>query len=54
MAKPQAMESQNFLMLILFGPLLKVLFDFKKMGGFNYPLSITLLYMIMVILELIL
>ena len=32
---PQTMESPNFLMIILFGFLLKVLFDFKVMGGFN-------------------
>jgi len=53
MPTPQTMESPNFLMLILFGLLLKVLFDFKMMGGFNYPLLIKLLYMIMIILSLI-
>ena len=53
MPTPQTMESPNFLMLILFGFLLKVLFDFKVMGGFNYPLLIKLLYMIMIILALI-
>ena len=42
MPTPQTMESPNFLMLILFGFLLKVLFDFKVMGGFNYPLLIKL------------
>ena len=50
MPTPQTMESLNFLMLILFGLLLKVLFDFKMMGGFNYPLLIKLLNMIMIIL----
>ena len=29
--------------------LLKVLFDFKSMGGFNYPLLFKLLYMIILI-----
>ena len=53
MPTPQTMESPNFLMLILFGFLLKVLFDFKVMGGFNYPLLTKLLYMIMIILALI-
>ena len=53
MPTPQTMESPNFLMLILFGFLLKVLFDFKMMGGFNYPLLIKLLNMIMIILALI-
>ena len=53
MPTPQTMESPNFLMLILFGFLLKVLFDFKVIGGFNYPLLIKLLYMIMIILALI-
>ena len=53
MPSHQTMESPNFLMLILFGFLLKVLFDFKVMGGFNYPLLIKLLYMIMIILALI-
>ena len=53
MPTPQTMESPNFLMLILFGFLLKVLFDFKVMGGFNYPLLIKLLYMKMIILALI-
>ena len=33
-------------MLILFGLLLKVIFDFKVMGGFNYPLLIKILNMI--------
>ena len=53
MVTPQTMDSPNFLILILFGFLLKVLFDFKTMGGFNYPLLVKLLYMIMVILALV-
>ena len=29
--------------------LLKVLFDFESMGGFNYPLLVKFLYMIIII-----
>jgi len=46
-------EAPNLLILILIGFLLKVLFDFKLMGGFNYPLLIKLLYMIMIVLALV-
>ena len=53
MQTPQTTESPNLLILILFSFLLKVLLDFKLMGGFNYPLLIKLLYMIMIILALI-
>ena len=53
MQTPQTTESPNLLIFILFGFLLKVLLDFKLMGGFNYPLLIKLLYMIMIILALI-
>ena len=53
MPTPQTSESPNLLILILFGFLLKVLLDFKLMGGFNYPLLIKLLYMIMIILALV-
>ena len=53
MQTPQTTESPNLLILILFGFLLKVLLDFKLMGGFNYPLLIKLFYMIMIILALI-
>ena len=49
----QTTESPNLLILILFGFLLKILLDFKLMGGFNYPLLINLLYMIIIILALI-
>ena len=37
MVTPQTNDSPNFLILILMVLLLKVLFDFKSMGGFNYP-----------------
>ena len=53
MPPPQTSEFPNLLILILFGFLLKVLLDYKLMGGFNYPLLIKLLYMIMIILALV-
>ena len=46
-------ESQNFLILILMVFLLKLLFDFKSMGGFNYPLLVKLLCVIILISALI-
>ena len=53
MVTPQTNESKNFLILILMVFLLKLLFDFKSMGGFNYPLLVKLLYMIILISALI-
>ena len=53
MVTPQTNEFQNFLILILMVFLLKLLFDFKSMGGFNYPLLVKLLYMIILISALI-
>ena len=49
MVMPQTNDSSNFLILILIVLFLKVLFDFKSMGGFNYPLLVKLLYMIVII-----
>ena len=49
MVTPQTNDSPNFLILILMVLLLKVLFDFKSMGGFNYPLLVKLLYMIVIL-----
>ena len=49
MVTPQTNESTNFLILVLMILLLKLLFDFKSMGGFNYPLLVKLLYMIILI-----
>ena len=49
MVTPQTNDSPNFLILILMVLLLKVLFDFKSIGGFNYPLLVKLLYMIVII-----
>ena len=43
------MNLQIFLILVLMVLLLKVLFDFKSMVGFNYPLLVNLLYMIVII-----
>ena len=53
MSTPQTIESSNFLILILMRFFLKALFDFKSLGGFNYPLLIKLLYMIMIVAALI-
>ena len=49
MVTPQTNESPNFLILILMVILLKLLLDFKSMGGFNYPLLEKILYMIILI-----
>ena len=46
---PQTTDSPNFFILILFSFLLKALLDFRALGGFNYPLLIKLLYMIMLV-----
>ena len=43
-----APESPNLLILALIAILLKMLLDFKVMGGFNYPLLVKLLYMIII------
>ena len=48
----QPEESTNFLILILFALLGKVLFDFKMMGGFNYPLLIKIIYIIAIVFVL--
>ena len=53
MVTPQTNKSQNFLILILMVFLLKLLFDFKSIGRFNYPLLVKLLYMIILISALI-
>ena len=50
---PQTTDYPNFFILILFAFLLKALFDFKSLGGFNYPLLIKLLYMIILILAIV-
>ena len=49
MVIPQTNDSPNFLILILMVLFLKVLFDFKSMGGFNYPLLVKLLYIIIIL-----
>ena len=46
---PQTTDFPNFFILILFAFLLKGLLDFRALGGFNYPLLIKLLYMIMLV-----
>ena len=50
---PQTTDYPNFFILILFAFLLKALFDFKSLGGFNYPILIKLLYMIIIILAIV-
>ena len=49
MVTPQTNESPNLLILVLMILHLKLLFDFKLMCGFNYPLLVKLLYMIILI-----
>ena len=49
----QPEEYSNLYILILFALLGKVLFDFKMMGGFNYPLLIKIIYMIAIVFELV-
>ena len=46
---PQTADSSNFFPLILIVYLLIILFDFITLGGFNYPLLVKLIYMIMLI-----
>ena len=50
---PQTADYPNFFILILFSFLLKALFDFKFLWGFNYSLLSKLLYMIMLILAIV-
>ena len=50
---PQTTDSPNFFILILFVFLLKALLDFKSLEGFNYPLLIKLLYMIMLVFAIV-
>ena len=49
----QTIESTNILIPILIGLLLKIFLDFKLAGGFNYPLLVKLLYMILIAFALI-
>ena len=51
--KKQPEESSNFYILILFVLLGKVLFDFKMMVCFNYPLLIKIIYMIAIVFLLV-
>ena len=53
MSTPEPIESPNFLILVLIGFFLKTIIDFKSFGGFNYPLLIKLLYMILIIVALV-
>ena len=47
-------ESSNILIIALFALLIKCLYDFKVMGGFNYPLLMKMIYMIFIIFFLVL
>ena len=42
-------ESPNFAVIILFALLGKFFYDFKALGGFNYPLLIKIIYMFLII-----
>ena len=42
-------ESPNFAVIILFAMLGKIFYDFKALGGFNYPLLIKIIYKILII-----
>ena len=53
MSTPEPIESPYFLNLVLIGFFLKAIIDFKSLGGFNYPLLIKLLYMILIIVALV-
>ena len=46
---PQTADSSNFFPLLLIVYLLIILFDFITLGGFNYPLLVKLIYLIMFI-----
>lgn len=49
----QPEESSNFYILILFALLGKILFDFKMMGGFNYPLLTKIISIIAIVFVLV-
>ena len=52
--KQQALsESSSIMVIILFALLGKILYDFKIMGGFNYPLLIKIIYLISIIFSII-
>ena len=50
---PKTTDSTNFFILILFVFLLKALFYFEFLEGFNYPLLNKLLYMIMLVFAIV-
>ena len=50
---PKAQEDySSFAVIILFALLVKVFYDFKSLGGFNYPLLIKIIYMILIMVSL--
>ena len=46
-------ESSSIMVIILFALLGKILYDFKIMGGFNYPLLIKIIHLICIIFSII-
>lgn len=47
-------EYSDLILTFLISFFIKMLFDFKNLGGFNYPLLIKIVYMIMIIFVFIL
>jgi len=45
-------EPSSFSVIILFALLGKMIYDFKSLGGFNYPLLIKIFYMVLIIFAL--
>ena len=46
-------ESSSIVIIILFALLGKVLYDFKILGGFNYPLLLRIIHLICIIFAII-
>ena len=46
-------ESSSIVIIILFALLGKVLYDFKILGGFNYPLLLKIIHLICIIFAII-
>ena len=46
-------ESSSIVIIILFALLGKVLYDFKILGGFNYPLLLKIIHIICIIFAII-
>ena len=46
-------ESSSIVIIILFALLGKILYDFKILGGFNYPLLLKIIHLICIIFAII-